>query len=178
MNIASMVRRLIGHWERSSNDIRDTGINWYPVARRTVAEMATKYGVTHRCAAGVVAALSPRLHWSRNITVADMVLAREENVPGCFRANLRKARAIREGAKPSRVLSGPKVRAFYRALVGDDSAAVIDVWTVRAAGWVTSLTEQAYAKVARALEIAASKVRTSVAALQAVAWVAVRGRAA
>lgn len=105
-------------------------------------------------------------------------LARAIEVPGCFRANLAKARAIAAGGKPLTVLSGPKVRAFYRALVGDDSAAVIDVWTVRAAGWLTSLTERAYALVSRALEIAARKLNTSVTRLQAVAWVAVRGRAA
>lgn len=177
MNIASMVRKLVGHWDRASSVTRAAGINWYPDARAVVATLAARYHVTPRCAAGVVAALSPRIHWVRNIAVAELVLARAEQVPGCFRANLAKARRIASGSKPLRVLSGPKVRAFYRALVGDDSAAVIDVWTVRAAGWLTSLTERAYGMVARALALAAARVHTTTSALQAGAWVAVRGRA-
>lgn len=75
------------------------------------------------------------------------------------------------------VLSGPKVRAFYRALMGDRDAAVVDVWVARAAGWTRELKQRGYDVVARALVAAARLARVSVARFQAVVWVAVRGRA-
>lgn len=177
MNTDIMVRNLLNHWNSAADEVRVAGVNWYPTARIAVANMASRHKVSYRCAAGVIAAMSPRLHWVRNLAVADMVLGNARKVPGVFRINLDKARRIRAGHKPLTVLSGPKVRAFYRALIGDDTAAVIDVWTVCAVGWTANLTEKAYHLVADALRIAAAKVRTSVAAMQAVAWVVVRGKA-
>jgi hypothetical protein len=94
-----------------------------------------------------------------------------------FSSSLAKAQRIYRGERPSSVLSGPKVRAFYRALLGDTTAAVVDVWVARAAGWVGELKPRAYALVASALVAAARAVRVSVARFQAVVWVAVRGRA-
>lgn len=136
------------------------------------------HGCSAATAAGVIAALSPRLTWSYNVIAAEAVLAKAERVPGVFRANLVKARAIAEGARPLTVLSGPKVRAFYRALCGDSSAAVVDVWTARAAGLdQTALTPTMYDQVARALRMGADEVGTTTSSMQAVAWVAVRGRA-
>ena len=140
--------------------------------------MARIHGCTLATSAGVIAALSPRLGWTYNVLAADLVLGQAEHVPGVFRASLAKARRIAEGARPTAVLSGPKVRAFYRALMGDESAAVVDVWTARAAGLDGSqLTPKQYDAVARALRMGADEVGTTTSRLQAVAWVAVRGRA-
>jgi hypothetical protein len=104
-------------------------------------------------------------------------MAGAESVPGVFSTSLAKARAIAAGARPLDVLSGPKTRAFYRAIMGDERAAVVDVWVLRAIGWTRSVTEKAYQTIANALTIAAAYARTTVARLQAVAWVVVRGKA-
>lgn len=94
-----------------------------------------------------------------------------------FAASLAKARAIQQGAQPLRVLGGPKVRAFYRALLGDRDAAVVDVWVARAAGTDPQLTPARYARVEAALRDAAAQARTAVADFQATVWVVTRGRA-
>jgi hypothetical protein len=173
VNVGAMVRRLLFQYLQAPAE----GARWYVGARWTVRRMARTAGVTVATAAGVVAALSPRLHWSRNITAARVVLA-GERPSGVFSASLRKAERIYKGARPLSVLSGLKVRAFYRALMGDDRAAVIDTWVLHAVGWAHKVTDRVYAAIARALMLAAKRVHRSVVELQAAVWVAVRGRAA
>jgi hypothetical protein len=176
MRAHHIVKRLLAHWRQASRAERQAGARWYADARAACEVMARQYGCCVDTACGVVAALSPRIHWVRNLEVARQCLAREA-VHGVFRVNLAKAEAIRDGARPLQALSGPKVRAFYRALAGDESGAVIDVWMLRAAGWTRALTEKAYQLVASALAMAAAKARTTVARFQAAVWTHVRGRA-
>jgi hypothetical protein len=175
--ITTMVRRLTAHWQRSSANEKRLGKTWYSVARSQARELAQSHEVSLSCAAGVIAALSPRQFWARNVAVARACLARRP-VLGVFRANLAKAEAIRGGAKPLSVLGGPKVRAFYRAITGDKEAAVVDTWVLRALGLTaTGLTARVYRRIAAAMSIVAKTIRTSIATLQAVVWVTVRGRA-
>jgi hypothetical protein len=176
--IRRFARRLVALWHAADSAARTAGVQWYRAARAMARKLGRMHGCSAATAAGVIAALSPRLTWSYNVIAAEAVLAKAERVPGVFRANLAKARAIAAGARPLTVLSGPKVRAFYRALCGDSSAAVVDVWTARAAGVdPQGLSPQLYAQVARALKLGADEVGTTTSAFQAVAWVAVRGRA-
>lgn len=176
--VRRLARRLVALWHAADKAVRTAGVQWYRDARATARRLARAHGCSLATAAGVIAALSPRLTWAYNVVAADLVLGAAERVPGVFRANLAKSRAIAEGARPLTVLSGPKVRAFYRALMGDTSAAVVDVWTARAAGVdPEGLSPQLYAQVARALRMGADEVGTTTTSLQAVAWVAVRGRA-
>jgi hypothetical protein len=171
-----MVQRLTALVGKAPPSAWTAGGSWYEDAGRVCARMARAYGCSKATAAGVVAALSPRLQWGPNLRAADAVLA-GVTPSGVFRASLKKAQAIAAGARPLDVLSGPKVRAFYRAIMGDRTAAVVDVWVLRAVGWTRSVTEKAYRAIARALELTAARLGTTVAQLQAVAWVAVRGRA-
>ena len=176
--VRRLARKLVALWHAADRAVRTAGVEWYRTARVTARRLARVHGCTQATAAGVIAALSPRLTWSYNVIAADAVLGMAERVPGVFRANLAKARAIANGARPLVVLSGPKVRAFYRALMGDSSAAVVDVWTARAAGVdPEGLSPKLYEQVARALRMGADEVGTTTSAFQAVAWVAVRGRA-
>jgi hypothetical protein len=132
--VRRLAARFVALWRAADRAVRTAGVQWYRNARRICRDLARRHGVSESCAAGVVAALSPRLGWTYNVLAADLVLARAERVPGVFKASLVKARRILAGGRPLQVLSGPKVRAFYRALKGDESAAVVDVWTARAAG--------------------------------------------
>lgn len=176
--IRRLARKLVALWHAADAAARTAGVQWYRAARAMARKLGRQHNVTTATAAGVIAALSPRLTWSYNVVAANLVLGQAERVPGVFRANLAKARAIANGARPLSVLSGPKVRAFYRALCGDESAAVVDVWTARAAGVnPEGLSPQLYDQVARALKMGADEVGTTTSAFQAVAWVAVRGRA-
>jgi hypothetical protein len=175
----SITRNLLKHWNRASRSQRVEGRGWYTGVRRVIRGLARKYGRSKATVAGVLAATSPRLTWATNLAVTEALLAGRA-VRGVFRASLDKARAILDGAKPLVVLGGDKVRAFYRALTGDRSAVVIDVWMLRAAG----LDPEArldrgglYAKVSAALAGLARRLNVAVAELQATIWVAARGRA-
>lgn len=175
--IRAFARRLVAWWRAADDVARSAGVTWYRAARKTARRLARARGCTLARAAGVIAALSPRLTWSYNVIAADAVLARVARVPGVFRANLAKGRAIAAGAAPLSVLSGPKVRAFYAALMGSPDAAVVDVWIARAAGIEGALTPKQYAQVAQALRMGADEVGQTTSAFQAATWVSIRGRA-
>jgi hypothetical protein len=120
------------------------GREWYAQANALADELVRDYGTgvgfTHqaavRTAAGVIAAISPRLSWSKNVELAHWLygqvnrakaepspawLVREQGsvidrFPG-LKANGLKAIRILMGDDPSEVLGGPKVTAFYRGIV-------------------------------------------------------------
>lgn len=175
--VRAFVRRLVRWWRAADTATRDAGRAWYRTARRTAKRLARAHGCTLQTAAGVIAVLSPRLQWARNVTAAAEVLEGRSRVPGVFRASLAKARRIAAGERPEDVLSGPKVRAFYAALLGDLDAAVVDVWIARAAGIEDAPTDREYAQVAEALRMGAREVGEPTAVFQATTWVAIRGRA-
>lgn len=173
----SMVARLVRLYEGAPQEVLTAGDNWYASARLDAKRMAKEHGTTEAVAAGVIAALSPRLHWVRNIAAAKLVLARRK-VTGVFKVNLNKARRILAGAKPLTVLSGPKTRAFYRAIRGDENAAVIDVWMLRAVNCANGkLSPSDYERITAALAAAASRVGVTIARMQAIIWTVVRGKA-
>lgn len=102
---------------------RVEGKSWYGTAREVAVTLDPADPVR---AAAVLAVLSPRLHWDRNVTAA--VDAYAGRVPKVLGVNARKAKAILEGADADDVVSGPKVRAFWHAIVNpsDPRAIVID----------------------------------------------------
>lgn len=173
---SKLIVRLLSHYHASSESIRAAGRAWYTDARATIRDLSRRYLVTEACAAGVVAATSPRVHWKHNIRIAHAVLGNYYQ-RGCFKASVAKAFAIAAGQRPLSVLKGDKVRAFYRALMGDWSAAVVDVWMLRAVGFVKSVTDKAYRTIATAIQLAAAKLGIPTAQFQAIAWTAIRGRA-
>jgi hypothetical protein len=95
-----------------------------------------------------------------------------EGVPG-YPRNVEKAVRIWEGERPLDVLGGPKVTAFYRAIMGDAGAAVIDVWMWRAMG--IPVASIPYEDAAQALRCAAEEAGVSVSMFQALVWKQIRG---
>lgn len=176
--VRQFARRLLAVWRAATRREKTAGARWYAEATRTAKTLARRYGVSHATAAGVMAAISPRLTWKYNVKAAEMILATASRVPGVFRASLVKALRILSGERPLQVLSGPKVRAFYRVLMGDESHAVVDVWMARAVGVKPEHVTRQYDEISQAIELAAQSARTTVARMQATAWVQVRGRAA
>lgn len=78
-------------------------------------------------AAGVIAALSPRLSWPRNLELAGRAYA-DGRASGTLGMSCRAADAVLSGADPLDVLRGPKVRAFYSLILdpGDPLTVCID----------------------------------------------------
>lgn len=101
------------------------GLSWYPLAHREAMRMGG--GRTQHLSrnAGIIAALSPMNHWTNNLRKAQQVISMrgrivaEKGKPNGIglSSNVRKAVAIYNGADPLDVLSGDKVRAFYRTIV-------------------------------------------------------------
>lgn len=168
--------RFLEVYARATPRERMEGMTWYPMARALIEDMARGAGVTRETAAGVVAALSPRSRWTANLQAASLTLA------GCRPAGIarfveRAAAIARGNAAPAAALRGPKVRAFYRALCGDNRAAVVDVWILRAAGFPHDKpTPRQYARVARSLRHAARAVGLETAEFQAIVWVRIRNQ--
>lgn len=96
----------------------EAGATWYEDAHRIAREIAPSVEV----GAGVIAALSPRMPWDRNVALARKALT-EGRASGSLGANVRKADAILSGDHPLTVLGGDKVVSFFRNIVdpsGDD----------------------------------------------------------
>lgn len=168
-------RALVARYREADEETEQLGSGWYRRSRVVARSLARAHGTSLSVAAGVLAAVSPRIRWSSNIAVADALLGGKP-VAGVFGSNLRKAERIIDGEKPLNVLGGDKVRAFYRAIMGDPDAVVLDVWMMRAAGWTkASLTPREYAALSEALTAAAARVGVDPADFQAVVWTHVRG---
>lgn len=77
---AAVLERFIQHghdnivalWNKIKNEPwRDKAAQWYWGANRMANEMAGRYGLTHRQAAGVIASLSPQKDWDQNVSLAE-----------------------------------------------------------------------------------------------------------
>jgi hypothetical protein len=171
------VRTLLRHYRRATADDRAAGARWYREARGAAVAIAADSGVSVDVAAGTIAALSPRMRWDANVRAAAAACAGRPY--GALGNSKRAAARIIAGEPPADVLAGAKVSAFYRAIMGDDGAAVVDVWMARAVGddAAAGIRPKRYREIAAAIARAASVVGVSAAAFQATVWVVVRGSA-
>ena len=171
------------------------GRSWYPVAHCVALELADRYEITECQAIGVIAALSPRNRWERNIQDAENLISayvtagRQQAMltKVCtFTGNKRKAIAILETIDPTAddvrsTLSGPKLKEFFTCILGQQSEVCIDghaycIWN----GGRTGLKDVPAIGVKLRREIkadylkAAKDLGETPSAVQAITWVAWR----
>lgn len=157
---------------QSPRTLRD-GRTWYKRARRQCEKLAHEHGTSLETSAGIVAALSPRVRWESNVDMARALL--EGRPVHGLRRNVDKARRILHGEDPAQVLRGPKVCAFYAAILGDSRAVVVDTWMLRAVNFHTDKpTQRQYDRIALQIAMAATLVGTAPAEFQAIVWVQIR----
>ena len=177
-----MIARILNAFDNASASDMAEGERWYDTARLTAAALAagTALGIGH--AAGVIAALSPRVRWSTNVEAASTLISAAgrtvvaPSVAG-YSANRDKAWAIANGASPSDTLGGPKVRSFFANIMGDEDAVTIDVWAARAAEGVSNKrapSGKRYAGLVEAYRMAARARDVSPMVMQATVWVYIR----
>lgn len=162
---------------------RARGRAWYPIAQREAELLALDHSVELSVAAGVVAALSPRMAWSKNLDAAASILRAATNgARSAPRVGLglstRRAWSIAKGADPLSILGGRKVRAFYRAIIGDRDALTLDVWAARAARGADAkqpTTDRDHSALDASYRIAAAAAGESPREYQAILWLAARG---
>jgi hypothetical protein len=161
------------------------GLGWYSQAHDTATTLAAEHGIPVSSVAAIIAALSQRSDWIRNLDRTRELLATGETY-GLGRS-VDKARRILSGEDPERVLSGPKVRAFWSNIADplNSRAITIDRHAFDAvAGMVTDdrtrkgVLERkgGYESVADIYRAAARVLGVAPHVVQAVAWTVWRNR--
>lgn len=171
------------------------GSAWYPLAQSIVKQWSEHYRYSVDTVAAVVAAISPQVEWSRNLIIADDVLAqRVPSVGGVLHVNLRKAERLRDSdyrtmrqwdSDSSKVWdldtrmleqfpTGPKVLNFARNLAGDMSAVTVDTHALQCALndplSMVDIRPAIYTVIAECYMDTASVAQLSPATFQAILW--------
>jgi hypothetical protein len=123
MTVELKAKHITATYRAALTEERVEGKSWYATAREVAVSLDPKDPVR---AAAVIAVLSPRLSWEKNVQAAQNVY--QGIAPRVLGANAAKAQRIFNGENPDDVVSGPKVRAFWHAIVNpeDPRAIVID----------------------------------------------------
>src|SRR4051812_23025851 len=105
--------RIVRVWERATSADVESGARWYADGETFIATLAGATSHSQETVAAVVAHLSPRTTWQRNMQGADLLLTTGE-APGCIGANVERAREAMTAADPLGTLNGPKTSRFAR----------------------------------------------------------------
>ena len=167
------------------------GVAWYPNAKAIALNLAERYSITASQAVGVIAALSPRNKWQRNVKDADSIIA--AYVSGgadqamvtkvcTFTKNKAKAVAVLESKAETlevvlEILSGPKLREFASCIAGwadvciDGHAWCIWAGERHTLADVPSIGVKLRREIKADYTTAADELGLTPAALQAITWV-------
>ena len=176
-------------------DEQQEGVAWYPTANQIAIRLADRYEISEAQAIGVLAALSPRNKWTRNVHDADALIAAYKAAGAeqatltkvcTFGANKAKAIAILGLSLAAdidavlAILSGPKLREFASCIIGRDDVCIDGhaycIWS----GGRTSLKDVPAIGVKLRREIkadyqaAADELGLTPSACQAITWCAWR----
>ena len=171
---AGGVPGLLALYASADEPTRAAGRDWYPEQWRCCRRAARAHGVTPHRVAAILAACSPRVHFARAWLLTEAACAGYSVAH--FRHCQDKVARVLAGERPLRVLAGPKVRAFYRNIVGDAHAVTVDVWAARAAGVDPPGTRAQYAEIEAMYATAARRVGEAPRDFQAIVWCQLRGK--
>lgn len=160
------------------------GATWYQTTRDLCAALAHEYDYDISQAIGIFAALSPRTRWSQNVMLATRCMVNGGITAGTLGASMTAANRIVKGEPALDVLNGPKVRAFYGAILEPTSSeyVVIDAHAFSiAAGTSMTSKQQSVLKRAGVYDImsglyreAANILGITPSEVQAITWIAWR----
>lgn len=178
-----MVARVLAVYDGATKEDVLQGTVWYEDAEEVARDIAAGTSFSVEQIAGVLSAVSPRMPWGRNKTVAREIVRRyKAGAHGDFSglgigANIRLAVKILQGASPESVLKNKRL-AFYRNIAGDPNAVTVDVWGTRiVAGPDYDSPGNCYDAVVNAYAEAAEVVQLPARIMQAVVWVTYRRNA-
>jgi len=170
------------------------GANWYKSAHKIALNLADDYGLTLQTTAGVIASLSPRNKWSRNVIDAENLIEtfvrdpeNAVNIKVCtFNKNKEKALNILKADQDfytenvRDILKGPKLIEFFNCILGVEDVCIDGHAYCIFNGSRTSLKDVPSIGVKLRKEIksdfkkAAAKFKITPAEMQAITWVAWR----
>lgn len=190
-NIGAITRRVLKAYDSASAAQRAAGTLWYRKARAECEALASTFGLPVENVAGAMAVLSPQLTWAKNVEGARIACAlhhaelRPTKLAGvpAYPANVAKAFRALDGDLTA--VAGPKISAFYGAIIGDLSHVVIDIWAARAGRPAGRARALAYCKdeapgaveyraLAEGYRRAALRRGIEPAVMQAAVWVTIR----
>jgi hypothetical protein len=148
------------------------GLYWYAEAYDKCEVLAKEYGLSLEQSIGIVAVLSPKCPWDKNIFNATVVIT-GSGTPTALGANIKKANRILNGEPPLSVLSGNKVRSFYFNILrrGFDSNVTIDTHILRVIGRPSFTPKPGvYNQIVEAFRTVGKWVGYSPAQVQSVVW--------
>lgn len=172
-----MTSPLLELYATTDRDVRKRGRIWYPETRRRLRTLAAAHNrplsqvVAVFAITSVGAQLSANLRWTEEILRGERTGGRWPNVQAPL------IEGVLRSTQPGRYVRGPKVSAFYRALMGDREAVVIDRWAARAAGWESkkhAIPVRVQRQMIEAYMEAAKVCRENVRDFQAIVWIAKR----
>lgn len=172
------------------------GMAWYARAKDIAIALCRQYrNISLYQAAGVIAALSPRNKWERNVADAENLIRvwsidpeSVDSVKVCtFGSNKAKAIAIlnlaagADGHDVRAILSGPKLTEFFNCIMAEGDDVCIDghAYSIWAGDRITlanipSIGIKLRATIKADYRAAAKKIGISPAEMQAVTWCAWR----
>jgi hypothetical protein len=138
--LPSRITSILGTFYLSTETERIVGRQWYSQAHTAALDLSRTYPVSVITAAGVIAALSPNNRWHRNLLDADSLIdcfiERGPNAASqlkvcTYGSNLQKALTILKCSHPLiedivTILNGRKISAFYRCILGSQTAVCVD----------------------------------------------------
>ena len=167
------------------------GISWYPAALQIAAKLAERHHVTLEQAIGVIAALSPRNRWERNVQDADRLIAAHAAggpeqamlTKVCtFTSNKTKAVTILNTPDADldqvlAILSGPKLREFASCIAGLPDVCIDGhaycIWAANRTGLkdVPAIGVKLRREIKADYQAAADELGITPSACQAITWV-------
>lgn len=177
ITVRKAVANILSVYSRATDANKVEGSLWYPSALQVATDYASAYGVSVECAVTVIAHMSPRLHWSRNIAGAAIVLSGQD-AKGFMGMSVKNAKKAIASNDPLSTLNGNKVKAFAANILGDENAVTIDVWSLRVIfgdqEFNDKITTKLYDAYAHSFRLAAKRIGISPRDLQAICWTVAR----
>ena len=167
------------------------GITWYPAANQIAISLADRHEISEAQAIGVIAALSPRNRWERNVQDADSIISAFKAggaeqamlTKVCtFTANKTKAVKILESGLETLptaldILSGPKLREFASCIAGLPDVCIdghaFCIWAANRTGLadVPAIGVKLRREIKADYQAAADELGITPSACQAITWV-------
>jgi hypothetical protein len=178
-SVETLVGRILRTFDRATASDVEAGATWYDEAGTLAADLAARGGHSVEEAAVVIAHLSPRTSWIRNVLGAEALLLRDERHAGIIGDNFDRAVASLDFENPLESFgpTAPKTLNFARNILGDVEAVTVDVWAARVAGLDERQLGLAgvYELTAHAYRLAARRRGVAPATMQATTWIVARG---
>jgi hypothetical protein len=187
VSLETITRRILRTFDRASKADVESGARWYEEAGH-LADALSGYSdwyegfISTDQAAVIIAHMSPRTPWYRNVIGATHLVEtgeRHNQIMGDLYMRALDSLAY-EDPFGSFGPAARKTQSFARNISGDREAVTVDVWAARVADLDDTLLSRkgAYDAVAHAYRLAARRRGVDPATMQATTWIVARnGRA-